>query len=106
VKPGRETPIAFSLSPGCSQGGSKVGRSAVGGVNKEAAEAITATCDTHPVASDGRFISKPELPEQLRLDLPLNPYNRDAFCAGDERGHTGSPASPRDEGTLPFLPSS
>jgi hypothetical protein len=71
VKPWHETLIAFSLSPSCSQGSSKAGetQSAV----SEAAEAITATCDTHPPASDGRFISKPESPEQLRLDLPLNP---------------------------------
>ncbi|MBB5468169.1 2,4-dienoyl-CoA reductase-like NADH-dependent reductase (Old Yellow Enzyme family) [Paraburkholderia sp. Clong3] len=41
------------------------------------------------VSPSGRwFSSNPDLPERLRRNLPLTPYQRDAFWGGDERAYT------------------
>jgi hypothetical protein len=55
------------------------------------------------VASNHRFASKPELRERLRLDLQLNPYNRCAFCAGDERDYVGYPLRLEMQAPYPFF---
>ena len=34
------------------------------------------------------FIANPDLPERIRLGLPLSPYDRATFYGGDHRGYT------------------
>jgi len=43
------------------------------------------------VAFRRSFIANPDLPERLRLGLPLNPYDRATFYGGDARGYTDYP---------------
>ncbi len=46
----------------------------------------------------GRFFtSNPDLPERLRRNLPLAPYDRSAFWGGDERGYTDFPPYEAEE---------
>lgn len=40
------------------------------------------------VAFGRHFISNPDLPERLRLNLPLTPYDRSTFYGGDGKGYT------------------
>jgi N-ethylmaleimide reductase len=44
------------------------------------------------VAFGRLFIANPDLPERLKLDTPLNKYNRNTFYGGDETGYTDYPA--------------
>ena len=43
------------------------------------------------VACGRHFIANPDLPERLRLNLPLNPYDRSTFYGDDARGYTNYP---------------
>jgi len=61
---------------------------AAGGFDKVAAEKIVASGDADLVAFGRYFISNPDLPERLRLDVPLTPYDRETFYGGDHRGYT------------------
>jgi N-ethylmaleimide reductase len=65
---------------------------AAGGFDRAGAEAILARGDADLVAFGRFFASNPDLPERFRRGIPLNPYNRDAFWGGDERGYTDYPA--------------
>jgi N-ethylmaleimide reductase len=65
---------------------------AAGGFTGESASAIVATGDADLVAFGRHFISNPDLPERLRLGLPLNRYDRSTFYGGDARGYTDYPA--------------
>jgi N-ethylmaleimide reductase len=65
---------------------------AAGGFTKDAAEKILAAGDADLVAFGRAFISNPDLPERLKNDLPLAPYDRDTFYGGDEKGYTDYPA--------------
>jgi N-ethylmaleimide reductase len=67
---------------------------AAGGFTKESAEAILAAGDADLVAFGRHFISNPDLPERLRRDLPLNPYDRSTFYGGDARGYLDYPTHP------------
>jgi N-ethylmaleimide reductase len=64
---------------------------AAGGFNRVSAEAIIASGTADLVAFGRYFISNPDLPERLRRDLPLTPYNRATFYGRDHRGYTDYP---------------
>ncbi len=64
---------------------------AAGGFTKDSAEAIVAAGDADLVAFGRHFISNPDLPERLRRNLPLNPYDRSTFYGGDARGYLDYP---------------
>ena len=59
-----------------------------GGFNK--ANAITAIeqGEADAVAFGRIFISNPDLPRRLELDLPLTPYDRSTFYGGSAKGYT------------------
>jgi N-ethylmaleimide reductase len=64
---------------------------AAGGFNADSAEAILESGDADLVAFGQHFIANPDLPQRLRLGLPLNPYDRNTFYGGDHRGYTDYP---------------
>ncbi|WP_420994173.1 alkene reductase [Cupriavidus sp. 30B13] len=57
---------------------------AAGGFDKAGAEAILQKGDADLVAFGRWFASNPDLPERLRRDLPLAPYDREAFWGGTD----------------------
>jgi N-ethylmaleimide reductase len=61
---------------------------AAGGFKGHTAEAILQAGDADLVAFGRDFIANPDLPERLRLQLPLNPYDRPTFFGGTEVGYT------------------
>jgi N-ethylmaleimide reductase len=61
---------------------------AAGGFTRNSAEEILAAGDADMVAFGRLFISNPDLPERLRLGVPLNCYDRSTFYGGDARGYT------------------
>ena len=65
---------------------------AAGGFDRASADAIIAAGDADLVAFGRAFIANPDLPERLRLDLPLNAYDRSTFYGGDHRGYVDYPA--------------
>lgn len=65
---------------------------AAGGFDGTSAEAILQAGDADAVAFGHSFIANPDLPERLRLGLPLNPYDRSTFYGGDARGYIDYPA--------------
>jgi N-ethylmaleimide reductase len=64
---------------------------AAGGFNPETAETIVESGDADLVVFGRYFISNPDLPERIRLGLPLTPYDRATFYGGDEHGYTDYP---------------
>lgn len=62
-----------------------------GGYTREGAEEILRKGDADLVAFGRWFASNPDLPERLRLNLPLAKYNRDAFWGGTEIDYTDYP---------------
>ncbi|MEI9999423.1 MAG: alkene reductase [Verrucomicrobiota bacterium] len=64
---------------------------AAGGFTPETAEAIVEKGDADFVAFGRFFIANPDLPERIRLGLPLNPYDRDTFYGGGAHGYTDYP---------------
>ena len=60
---------------------------AAGGFDRAGAEQILQRGDADLVAFGRWFSSNPDLPERLRRNLPLTPYQRDAFWGGDERAY-------------------
>lgn len=64
---------------------------AAGGFTGKSAEAIVASGDADLVAFGRHFIANPDLPERLRRNLPLNPYDRATFFGGTEVGYTDYP---------------
>ena len=64
---------------------------AAGGFDRQSAFDILEAGDADLVAFGRHFISNPDLPERLRRDLPLSPYDRDTFYGGDERGYVDYP---------------
>jgi N-ethylmaleimide reductase len=64
---------------------------ATGGFKAHTAEAILQAGDADLVAFGRDFIANPDLPERLRLQLPLNPYDRPTFFGGTEVGYTDYP---------------
>jgi N-ethylmaleimide reductase len=64
---------------------------AAGGFDGAGAEALLESGDADAVAFGRAFIANPDLPERLRLGLPLNAYDRATFFGGDARGYTDYP---------------
>ncbi|TWB12808.1 N-ethylmaleimide reductase [Nitrospirillum amazonense] len=65
---------------------------AAGGFDKAEAEAIIASGGADMVAFGRQFVANPDLPDRLRLDLPLAPYDRTTFYYGNAKGYTDYPA--------------
>ncbi len=65
---------------------------AAGGFEPDTAEAIVENGDADAVAFGRHFISNPDLPERIRLQLPLNAYDRDTFYTFDARGYVDYPS--------------
>jgi N-ethylmaleimide reductase len=64
---------------------------AADGFDRRSAEAIIADGTADLVAFGRHFISNPDLPERLRRNLPLTPYDRATFYGRDHRGYTDYP---------------
>ncbi|WP_342627397.1 alkene reductase [Nguyenibacter vanlangensis] len=64
---------------------------AAGGFDGAGAEAIIRAGDADAVAFGRHFISNPDLPERLRHDLPLTPYDRSTFYGGGAHGYVDYP---------------
>ncbi len=64
---------------------------AAGGFNAESANDILKAGDADLVAFGRYFIANPDLPERLRLNRPLNPYDRETFYHGEDRGYIDYP---------------
>ena len=62
-----------------------------GGFTRASAEEILAAGDADLVAFGRDFVSNPDLPERLRLNLPLNAYDRPSFFGGTEVGYIDYP---------------
>jgi N-ethylmaleimide reductase len=62
-----------------------------GGYNREDAIATVASGLADAIAFGRLFISNPDLPERLKNNVPLNPYDRNTFYGGAERGYTDYP---------------
>ncbi len=62
-----------------------------GGYTRETAEATLVNGYADLVAFGRKFISNPDLPKRLALNAPLNPYDRDTFYGGTEKGYTDYP---------------
>jgi N-ethylmaleimide reductase len=62
-----------------------------GGFKRETAEAILVAGDADLVAFGRDFVANPDLPERLRLNLPLNAYDRPTFFGGTDIGYTDYP---------------
>jgi N-ethylmaleimide reductase len=63
-----------------------------GGYDREGALEAVASGRADAIAFGRAFIANPDLPERLRQDTPLNPYDRSTFYGGDARGYTDYPA--------------
>lgn len=61
---------------------------AAGGFDRAQAQAIIERGDADLVAFGRSFSSNPDLPDRLRRNLPLTPYDRSTFWGRDERGYT------------------
>ncbi|WP_288903578.1 alkene reductase [uncultured Sneathiella sp.] len=64
---------------------------AAGNFNKESAEIMLANGTADAIAFGRFFISNPDLPERLRLDAPLTPYNRATFYSRGPEGYVDYP---------------
>ena len=64
---------------------------AAGGFEPGTAEAAVRSGDADLVAFGRYFVANPDLPERIRLGLPLNAYDRDTFYTFDARGYTDYP---------------
>jgi len=62
------------------------------GFDGASANAVLDAGHADAVAFGRAFIANPDLPERLRLCVPLNRYDRSTFHGGDSRGYTGYPA--------------
>jgi N-ethylmaleimide reductase len=67
---------------------------AAGGFDAAGAGAILTKGDADLVAFGRHFLANPDLPERLRRDLPLNPYDRNTFYYGGEKGYADYPVYP------------
>jgi N-ethylmaleimide reductase len=59
-----------------------------GGFNGATAEAAVASGKADAIAFGRAFISNPDLPTRIKLNLPLNPYDRATFYGGESAGYT------------------
>jgi len=65
---------------------------ATGAFEPDTAEKTVARGDADLIGFARWFISNPDLPKRIALNLPLNPYDRDTFYTFDARGYTDYPA--------------
>ena len=65
---------------------------AAGGFEPETAEAVVASGDADLVAFGRHFVSNPDLPRRIALDLPLTQYDRDTFYTFEAKGYIDYPA--------------
>jgi N-ethylmaleimide reductase len=63
-----------------------------GGYTTEDAKTAVESNDVDAVAFGRFFIANPDLPKRIKTNVPLNPYNRETFYGGDEKGYTDYPA--------------
>ena len=61
---------------------------AAGGFEPATAQDIVEKGDADLVAFGRHFVSNPDLPERIRKELPLSPYDRDTFYTFDAKGYT------------------
>jgi N-ethylmaleimide reductase len=59
-----------------------------GGFDGASAEAAISSGKADAIAFGRSFIANPDLPKRIKLNLPLNPYNRATFYGGDAPGYT------------------
>ena len=64
---------------------------AAGGFDRAGGQEIVERGDADLVVFGRHFSANPDLPERLRRNLPLTPYDRDTFWGGDHRGYTDFP---------------
>ena len=64
---------------------------AAGGFEPDTAEAVVESGDADLVAFGRHFVANPDLPERIRLGLPLNRYDRNTFYTFDSKGYTDYP---------------
>jgi N-ethylmaleimide reductase len=64
---------------------------AAGGFEPDTAEAVVEKGDADLVAFGRYFLANPDLVERIRLNLPLNDYDRSTFYTFDSRGYTDYP---------------
>lgn len=64
---------------------------ATGGFEPDTAEQAIAGGDADLIGFARWFISNPDLPKRIALNLPLNPYDRNTFYTFDARGYTDYP---------------
>jgi len=62
-----------------------------GGYTQESGNGAIAAGETDLVVYGRLYISNPDLVERFRLNAPLNPYDRNTFYGGDERGYIDYP---------------
>ena len=65
---------------------------AAGGFDREGAIKMVENGDADLVAFGRPFISNPDLPERLRLGVPLNPYDRATFYSPGPEGYIDYPS--------------
>lgn len=63
-----------------------------GGYTGESARAAISDGTAQAIAFGRMFISNPDLAERLRVNAPLNRYDRSTFYGGGEKGYTDYPA--------------
>lgn len=59
-----------------------------GGYTPESAKSAVESAQVDAIAFGRLFISNPDLPQRLKINAPLNPYNRATFYGGAEAGYT------------------
>jgi len=62
-----------------------------GGYTRDLANSAIASAKADLIAFGRLYISNPDLAERFALNAPLNPYDRDRFYGGDEKGYTDYP---------------
>lgn len=62
-----------------------------GGYDRETGNAVLVQGDADLIAYGRLFISNADLPQRFALDAPLNPYDRNTFYGGNEKGYTDYP---------------
>jgi N-ethylmaleimide reductase len=62
-----------------------------GGYTRETAEATLVAGYADLIAFGRIFIANPDLPKRFALNAPLNPYDRDTFYGGKEKGYIDYP---------------
>ena len=62
-----------------------------GGYTRESGEAVLRANEADLVAYGRLFIANPDLPKRFAFNAPLNPYDRNTFYGGNERGYLDYP---------------